>query len=859
MILALHAWVEPNERASPKTVRLALRWMLILATALILSPPGGMRLAVFDIGLVLSFAASNIALACLPERLFRSRNLEYLVVVADTFLVSLGLFRAGLDGGDLPLAFFLNLLLAAMGTDLPRIMAGATVVSGFYLYLMRRHGAEGVELTALLLRIPFLYTAALYYGHVVHQGRADQAQSREIERERMELKTFHDITAATTSTLDLREVLYLIVQRIALLVNARRCSVLTVDAKTGSCSVLASSDDPGVSGLVLDLRKYPEVLKAIETRESVVINDVAREPLLQPMKSALEKLGYHSIMVLPILYQDTLLGMLFLRAARADRRFKHEEITACQVVANASASAIKNAMLYDQMRHDARARQEEAEKLQKILDQFPDLIYTTDREGRFTEFSRGGEAMLGLSRDQVLGSICLDLYPDPEARDRIRSLLEGARPLAGVETTVRGRDGSLRDVLVAASPLKDGTGAPCGTVGIIKDITDLKSARRSLQVTEKLSAMGELVSGVAHELNNPLTGVLGYAQLLMGGAMDARQRKSVERIFESALRCQKIVQNLLAFARRYPSEKRYLGLNGIIEKTLDLKGYQLRVNNLKVAKNLDPLIPKTMLDFNQMQQVLLNLMNNAEHAIASHRGQGTLSLSTSARDGAIRLEVKDDGPGMPPEVLARIFDPFFTTKEVGEGAGLGLSVSYGIIKDHGGRIWADSRAGEGTSMIIELPVVADAAAPETASCTRPGQEIAGRALGILAVDDESVILDLIVDAFGRDGRHTIDTAGSAREALQKLERRSYDILLLDLKMPEMDGQQLFEEIRRRWPELCRRVIFASGDTLHPGARRFLDHSGCPCVDKPFKLEHLASTIASLAGVAVPRPQSAAGS
>src|SRR6185503_3695334 len=550
----------------------------------------------------------------------------------------------------------LNLLLAAMGTDLLRIVAGSTVVSGFYLYLMTRHGAEGVDLSALLMRIPFLYTAALYYGHLVHQGRKDQALSGRIERERMELKTFDEITAATTSTLELREVFYLIVQRIAHLVGARRCSVLTVDSKTGTCSVLASSDNPGITGLVLDLNKYPEVQKAIDTHETVVINDVACEPLMQSMKETLDKLGYQSILVLPILYQDSLLGMLFLRAARVERRFTREEITACQVVANASASAIKNALLYDQLRHDAQARQQEAEKLQKILDQFPDLIYTTDREGRFTEFSRGGETTLGLSRGRVIGSSCLDLYPDPEAREKIKNLLEGARPLAGVETTVRGRDGGLRDVLVAASPLKDASGEPCGTVGIIKDITDLKSARRSLQVTEKLSAMGELVSGVAHELNNPLTGVLGYAQLLMGGATDARQRKSVERIFESALRCQKIVQNLLAFARRYPSEKRYLGLNGIIEKTLDLKAYQMRVNNLKVAKNLDPLIPKTMLDFNQMQQVLLNLITNAEHAIASHRGQGTLSLSTSARDGMIRLEVRDDGPGMPPEVLARIFD-----------------------------------------------------------------------------------------------------------------------------------------------------------------------------------------------------------
>ena len=161
--MALRSWVEPIERASPKTIRLALRWMLILATALILSPPGSIRLTAFDLGLVLAFAGSNLAFTFLPERVFRSRNLEYVVVVADTFLVSLALFRAGLEGGDLPLAFFLNLLLAALGTDLLRIVAGATVVSGFYLYLMRYHGAEGVDLSALLMRIPFLYTAALYY------------------------------------------------------------------------------------------------------------------------------------------------------------------------------------------------------------------------------------------------------------------------------------------------------------------------------------------------------------------------------------------------------------------------------------------------------------------------------------------------------------------------------------------------------------------------------------------------------------------------------------------------------------------------------------------------------------------------
>ena len=288
-------WIQPLERANVKTLRLALRWILILATALILAPPGGVRPGAFEVGLILAFAASNIALTYLPDRLFRSRRLEYLVVVSDTFLVSLGLFRAGLEGSDLALAFFLNLMLAALGTDLKRIMAGATLVSGFYLYLTGVHGGSTVALTPLLLRVPFLYTAALYYGHLVHLGRVEQAHAGHIERERLELKTFHEITSATTSTLDIKEVLYLIAQRIALMVDARRCSILAVDEKDGRCMVLASSDDPHISGLLLDMDKYPEVRRAIETRETVVINDVSREPLMEPLKKTLEKLGFHGM------------------------------------------------------------------------------------------------------------------------------------------------------------------------------------------------------------------------------------------------------------------------------------------------------------------------------------------------------------------------------------------------------------------------------------------------------------------------------------------------------------------------------------------------------------------------------------
>ncbi len=840
--MRLTAWVRPSEGTNGKLIRLALRWMLILATAvLLLSGGGGVRAGSFELLLILAFAASNAALSFLPESHFRSRNLEYMLVVADTFLVSLALFPALEENASLPMAFFLILMLAALGQGLGRSMAGASFVAGFYLYLTRRDAlAAGVPMVTLLLRVPFLYVVALYYGSLVHKARADQEREQLLELEKSDLTVLHEVTAATTSTLELNEVLHVIVGRIARLVNALRCSILTVDEEAGCCTVLASSDDSRAAGLSIDISKYPEVRRAIETREAVVINDVSCEPMMSPVREALEKLGYQSIMVLPILYRDKVLGMLFLRAARVERHFTSQEVNACRVVANASGNAIKNAMLFDQMKTLARSRKEMADKLQNILDYFPDLIYTTDMDGTVTEFSRGGTMLLGRPRHAVLGRGLHDIYPDGEARDRMARLLRDGRALINFETTVRRADGTTRDVMVAAALLRDDAGAARGTVGIIKDITDLKAARRHLVQAEKLSAVGEVISGVAHELNNPLAGVLGYAQLLMAGPMDPRQQKAVERIFESALRCQKIVQNLLAFARRHPSEKRYLGLNGIVEKTLDLKAYQLRVNNLKVVRDLDPDLPKTMLDFNQVQQVLLNLINNAQYAVARHQGHGTLTVASAHRGDAIVLTVQDDGAGIPPDTIGKIFDPFFTTKPVGEGTGLGLSVSYGIVKEHGGRIWADSRPGEGTTINIEFPILPDATAQEQGTAVAPRLDT-DQPVSLLAIDDEAVILDLIVDAFAGNG-HRVDTAASAREALDKLERDHYDVVVLDLKMPEMDGRELFERIQEKYPYLARRVIFASGDTLHPDTQRFLEKSGRPCVDKPFKLEVLSSAI-----------------
>jgi PAS domain S-box-containing protein len=847
-----------GNRSDPRLLRPVLRWVLILATASLILPSGfSTAPGVFDLALLSAFVLSNLLLLAVPPVRRLGPGIDYVLVIADTFLVSSVLFHADLDGGRFVLVFFMVLLLAAIGPDLVQLVAGASLLAGLYIYLVAG-GVPALDPWTLLTRVPFLYVVALYYGQVVTRVRVREKRHRQTERDMQELQAFVEITAATTSTLDLHQILFVVVQRVAQLVGALRCSILQVDEVQGLCEVVASSDDPGLTRLELDLRKYPEVRRAIETRQPVVINNIASERLLDGVRPAIEKLGYESILVLPLLHGESLLGMLFLRAARDGRHFAPQEIDSCKVVANASANALRNAMLYDEIRVEARGRRESAQKLQQILDHFPDLICATDNDGRVTEFSRGGDRLLGMTRTEALGRNLEEIFSDPETRLSLRRLLREGESLRNIETTARHSDGSMRDVLVAASPLKDEAGRVYGTVGIVQNITELKAARGHLAQAEKLTALGEVVSGVAHELNNPLAGVLGYAQLLMRAPMEARQQRSVERILDAALRCQRIVQNLLAFSRRYPSEKRYLGLNGLIEKTLDIKEYDLRVNQIRVVRDLQPDLPKTMLDFNQMQQVLLNLINNAQYAMASRGGQGTLTVMTREAAGTIEVRIHDDGPGIPRESQSRVFDPFFTTKPVGEGTGLGLSISYGIVRDHGGRIWVDSEPSRGTTLVVEIPVRREPVAQGAGEPSTQAADLAGvgKALRVLVVDDEPIIQDLLVDALS-GSRHSVDTASGGEEALRKLERGAYDIILLDLKMPDMDGRQVFETISSRWPDLRHRVVFSSGDTVHPETRAYIRKMGRPCLDKPFRLESLAEVLASVVRSSSP-PRSATG-
>ncbi len=362
--------------------------------------------------------------------------------------------------------------------------------------------------------------------------------------------------------------------------------------------------------------------------------------------------------------------------------------------------------------------------------------------------------------------------------------------------------------------------------------------------SEKMSSVGQLVSGVAHELNNPLTGIMGFAQLLLLGELGDTARPQVETIYAEAERASKIVANLLTFARRRRAQKEPADLNVLIERVLELRNYDLRVRNIETSLALDPALPATMVDANQLQQVFLNVIINAEQAMrgASDGGEGTLRIESSATSGgSVRVAFRDSGPGMSAETIRRIFDPFFTTKEAGEGTGLGLTICYGIIEEHGGRIWAESGSSTGTTFIIELPIVAGVAAAEVTAAETLPAGVAVTRKRILVVDDENSIQRLLTGVLEMDG-HDVQIAHNGRDALDRIEAGAFDLIISDIKMPVMGGPELYKRLSDAGNPLARRIIFITGDTVAPDTRGFLQRVNNAVLPKPFRLRDVREAV-----------------
>ncbi len=485
-----------------------------------------------------------------------------------------------------------------------------------------------------------------------------------------------------------------------------------------------------------------------------------------------------------------------------------------------------------------------------------------------------------LGGDDTLGYLLLSSYEQPlRALQTTRQMIVGVSLLAIVLGSlvvwylVRRATEPLEDLRDSAEAVGQGdftrrvevrSQDECGQLAqVFNQMTEnLKQSREQLELTvetlkttqaqliqsEKLSGIGEFVAGVAHELNNPLTSVMGFSELLAQADSNPQHKRHLEMIHKSAQRCQKIVQALLSFARRHKPERKAVCVNGLIEAALEILNYQLRTSNIEVTTQLDPHLPQAMVDPHQIQQVFLNIINNARQAIEAHQPKGWIKISTSVRGEKVCVTIQDGGPGIPPESLSKIFDPFFTTKEIGKGTGLGLSLCYGIIKEHGGTITPRSRPGEGATFIIELPITHATATPPAEVKRVPETEIInpreGMGRRVLVIDDEEPILHMVRDALTCRG-YQVDLASDGETGLRRLNQTRYDVTLCDWKMPGISGQEVFERVRLKDRALSERIIFITGDVVSEKTRHFLEEQKRVCLPKPFTLAEFREAIAKM--------------
>jgi signal transduction histidine kinase len=373
-----------------------------------------------------------------------------------------------------------------------------------------------------------------------------------------------------------------------------------------------------------------------------------------------------------------------------------------------------------------------------------------------------------------------------------------------------------------------------------KTVQTLKATQAQLIQSEKLSAVGEFVAGIAHELNNPLTSVIGFGELLKEASLGPKHQSYLQYIVRSTERCHKIVQGLLSFARQHPPERRLLSVNELVEAVLEILAYELRTGNIEVHRAFQPELPKIMGDSHQLQQVILNLLNNARQAIEAHQHSGHLYVTTESSAAAIRITVEDNGPGISQENLSRIFDPFFTTKPVGKGTGLGLSLCYGIIREHGGTITAFSTPGKGATFTIELPI-AEKETSKNDGGSNGASVLDGTGKRALVIDDEEWILELVRQILKQDG-FEVDVAPDGQAALKQVAGGNYELLVCDWKMPGLSGPQLYSRISDINPGAASRVIFMTGDVVNDSFQQFLKENDKSCLSKPFSVHEFRSTI-----------------
>jgi len=668
----------------------------------------------------------------------------------------------------------------------------------------------------------------------------------------------------------------------------------------GSLRVIAQTQASGITGIPGHVVPpgYGISGRVVAEGRPVVSADVLNDPhilLTAEMRRSAEETKVGAYLSVPLRLRDQVIGALSVGDITG-RQFTEVETALLQTFADQAALALDHTRLYAQTRQRLRHVESIREVVEQVLvplslEERLNLIackaaelFDADRAlvglregsdqivvraghhlvaGELGHTVELGEGALGIAASTKEGVLVNDYATWP---GRVRRVLntervEPVRATLAYPLLIRGE--AIGALSVAYMGDKDRRfvpedldrlatlAAPAALAIEHSRLFDELAARvRQLQETQaqlvqagKLSAVGQLVSGVAHELNNPLSVVIGYGQLLKGKALPPELRGPIDLIVSQGERMAKIVQGLLLFSRQRKPERAPVDLPAVIEQTVALRTTRLRLSGIRVITEYAPDLPPAEGDVHQLQQVILNLLLNAEHAILAAGRGDTIRVRASARvEGGRRwvvVEFEDNGPGIPAEVMPRIFEPFFTTKKVGEGTGLGLSVSYGIVQQHGGRLTGESVPGR-TVFTIELPTTAAAEPAESGPAAVPAG-VYGLGRRALVVDDEPGMVELVTTLL-RDSGWQVEVAATGRSALERVRSTRFDVVLSDIRMPDGSGEDFYRAAVIDQPGLAQRFVFMTGDTANPSPWQFVDEVQAPVLEKPFTADSLFAAL-----------------
>ena len=702
---------------------------------------------------------------------------------------------------------------------------------------LRQHALEFATIAIALTVVAAGLVVWRFRQRLLRSEHERRRAAEELNRRLSELFSLQELSYVLSDSLELDRIVEQVVRYAVRFLDAQGALLallgdashdpLQVAAAEGTLAPLRGQkikgDDAGLVARSTG-REHLELIRNSGSQPTVIVQG------FEAAAAAAVPLRSHGIVIGTLIITDPKEGV-----------FVPEDIRLLSTLATHAAVVIANARFFEMVR---RAK----EQWETAFDALSEGIAVVDDEGRVKRSNRALADLLNTPLHNVVGTPLGEaLLGKPNAlQELLTAIRRGERPAPLVARSERLK----RAVRVNAARIP-GAATEQSVVVMVEDVTEQQALETQLVQSEKLAAVGQLVSGVAHELNNPLTSIAGLSEFLLEQKeLGKKDRGHLQVIQEQAERAGRIVRNLLTFARKGAAERVPVDLNDVIRRTLSLTSYDLKLKDIQVERELSGALPDVFGDRHGLQQVVLNLVTNAAHAVAENPRERPREITVSTWfDGQVHLRVADTGPGIPDEIAQSVFTPFFTTKEPGKGTGLGLSITYSIVESHGGQITLEPRGTRGGAAFrVDLPPApADAVRPAlTPVHGTPAVNAASTVKRtILLVDADPAVQRTIKALFARDG-HDVEVAGDPQHALDLAQRGAFDLVITDARAmaPGKRGTLLAEELVTRMPALRDRIIVATGD-VRPTTEETLARLGVRYVRKPFNLRDLRVEAARL--------------